>query len=65
VLSANPRRVHSRAHLVDVGLGQVWARDERVVNVHVAHMRAKLGEDIADPKYVLTIRGVGLKMGTG
>jgi DNA-binding response OmpR family regulator len=46
-------------------LGQVWAGDERLVDVHVAHMRAKLGEDIADPKYVLTIRGVGLKMGTG
>jgi DNA-binding response OmpR family regulator len=65
VLSANPRRVHSRAHLVDEVWGQGWVGDERVVDVHVAHMRAKLGEDIADPKYLLTIRGVGFKMGTG
>ena len=65
VLSATPRRVHSRAHLVDEVWGQGWVGDERVVDVHVAHMRAKLGEDVTDPKYLLTIRGVGFKMGTG
>jgi DNA-binding response OmpR family regulator len=65
VLSANPRRVHSRAHLVDEVWGQGWVGDERVVDVHVAHIRAKVGEDVAEPKYVLTVRGVGFRMGTG
>jgi DNA-binding response OmpR family regulator len=65
VLSANPRRVHSRAKLVDEIWGHGWVGDERVVDVHVAHIRAKLGEDVATPKYVLTVRGVGFKMGTG
>lgn len=65
VLSANPRRVHSRAHLVDEVWGQGWVGDERVVDVHVAHIRAKLGEDVAEPRYVLTVRGVGFKMGRG
>jgi DNA-binding response OmpR family regulator len=65
VLSTNPRRVHSRAHLVDEVWGQGWVGDERVVDVHVAHIRAKVGEDVAEPKYVLTVRGVGFRMGTG
>jgi DNA-binding response OmpR family regulator len=39
--------------------------DERVVDVHVAHIRAKLGEDVANPRYVLTVRGVGFRMGNG
>lgn len=65
VLSANARRVHSRSQLVDDVWGQSWVGDERVVDVHVAHIRAKLGEDVADPRYVLTVRGVGFKMGAG
>ncbi|MHB1164004.1 MAG: response regulator transcription factor [Candidatus Nanopelagicales bacterium] len=65
VLSANPRRVHSRARLVDEVWGQGWVGDERVVDVHVAHIRSKLGEDVARPQYLLTVRGVGFKMGPG
>jgi DNA-binding response OmpR family regulator len=64
-LSAHSRRVQSRAHLVDEVWGQGWVGDERVVDVHVAHIRAKLGEDVASPRYVLTVRGVGFRMGSG
>jgi DNA-binding response OmpR family regulator len=65
VLSSQPRRVNSRAHLIDEVWGPGWVGDERVVDVHVAHIRAKLGEDVAEPRYVLTVRGVGFRMGTG
>jgi DNA-binding response OmpR family regulator len=65
VLSENPRRVHTRAHLIDEVWGQGWVGDQRVVDVHVAHIRAKLGEDVADPRYVVTVRGVGFRMGAG
>jgi DNA-binding response OmpR family regulator len=65
LLSENPRRVHSRAVIIDQVWGQGWVGDERVVDVHVAHIRAKLADDVADPQYVLTVRGVGFKMGPG
>jgi len=65
LLSENPRRVHSRAVIIDQVWGQGWVGDERVVDVHVAHIRAKLADDVADPQYVLTVRGVGFKMGSG
>jgi DNA-binding response OmpR family regulator len=50
---------------VDEVWGQGWVGDERVVDVHVAHIRAKLGEDVANPRYVVTVRGVGFRMGSG
>lgn len=65
LLSENPRRVHSRAVIIDQVWGQGWFGDEHVVDVHVAHIRAKLADDVTDPQYVLTVRGVGFKMGPG
>lgn len=65
LLSENPRRAHSRAVIIDQVWGLGWVGDERVVDVHVAHIRAKLADNAADPHYVLTVRGVGFKMGSG
>ncbi|MBU6311900.1 MAG: response regulator transcription factor [Actinomycetales bacterium] len=65
VLSAHPRRVHSRAVLVDQVWGQGWVGDERIVDVHIAHLRAKLGDASSEPAYIRTVRGVGFRMGDG
>ena len=65
VLSAHPRRVHSRAVLVEEVWGQGWVGDERIVDVHVAHLRAKLGDASSEPAYIRTVRGVGFRMGDG
>lgn len=46
-------------------LEQVWGYDffgdERVVDVHIGHLRQKLEADPINPQYVLTVRGVGYK----
>ena len=39
--------------------------DEHLVDVHIGHLRRKLGDDAADSLYVRTVRGVGYRMGTG
>lgn len=65
VLSAQPRHVYSRERLIDEVWGAGWIADARLVDVHVSHIRAKLGDASSDPKYVLTVRGVGFRMGTG
>ena len=65
VLSAHPRRVHSRAVLVEEVWGRGWVGDERIVDVHVAHLRAKLGDASSEPAYIRTVRGVGFRMGDG
>jgi DNA-binding response OmpR family regulator len=39
--------------------------DDHLVDVHILHVRQKLGDTAAAQKYVRTIRGVGYRMGTG
>lgn len=59
VLSANPRVVFSRARLLDRVWGPEWYGDDHLVDVHVANLRRKLGDDPRSPRYVRTVRGVG------
>ncbi len=61
VLAQAPRRVFARRQLVDAIWGEGWGGDEHIVDVHVAHLRSKLGEDANDPRYVDTVRGIGYR----
>ncbi|HUH15463.1 MAG TPA: response regulator transcription factor [Gaiellaceae bacterium] len=63
-LSERPRVAFSRRALLDRVWGP-WFGDEHVVDVHVAKLRRKLGDDARRPRYVLTVRGVGYRMGPG
>jgi DNA-binding response OmpR family regulator len=65
VLSAEPRVVFSRERLLERVWGGEWFGDDHVVDVHVANLRAKLGDDPRAPRYVRTVRGVGYRMGEG
>ena len=57
----SPGRVYSRTKLLD----QVWGYGhegyEHTVNSHINRLRAKLEENPAQPKYLLTVWGVGYK----
>jgi len=64
-LSARPRLAFSRRQLVERVWGEDWFGDEHIVDVHVVRLRRKLGDDPAHPRYVLTVRGVGYRMGPG
>ena len=64
-LSAEPRVAFSRAQLVERVWGPGWFGDDHLVDVHVANLRRKLGDDPAAPSYVRTVRGVGYRMGEG
>lgn len=64
-LSAEPRVAFSRAQLVERVWGTDWFGDDHLVDVHVANLRRKLGDDPAAPRYVRTVRGVGYRMGEG
>ena len=64
-LSARPKLAFSRRALIDAVWDQTWVGDEHLVDVHVGHLRRKLGDDPSSPRYVRTIRGVGYRMGKG
>ena len=64
-LSERPRVVFTRGQLLERVWGPTWFGDEHVVDVHVANLRRKLGDDGRNPRYIRTVRGVGYRMGTG
>jgi len=61
-LASSPGKVMSREDLLE----RVWARDyfddERLVDVHVRRLRTKIEPDPANPRYVVTVRGMGYKL---
>ncbi|ALG86901.1 response regulator transcription factor [Gordonia phthalatica] len=64
-LSSAPGTVFSRAQLIEAVWGPTWVGDDHMVDVHIGHVRRKLGDDAARGQYVRTVRGVGYRMGTG
>jgi DNA-binding response OmpR family regulator len=62
---ARPRLAFSRRQLIDSVWGSDWYGDEHLVDVHVGHLRRKLGDDANEPRYVRTVRGVGYGLGSG
>ncbi len=60
-LAGSPGRVMTRRQLLDQVWGWDFYGDERVVDVHVRNLRAKIGDDATDPRFVATARGVGYK----
>jgi DNA-binding response OmpR family regulator len=64
-LSERPRVVLSRRQLLQRAWGADWLGDEHLVEVHIANLRRKLGDDPSSPRYIRTVRGVGYRMGPG
>ena len=64
-LSARPNVALSRRQIIDAVWGAGWVGDDHVVDVHVANLRKKLDDPPTEPCYILTVRGVGYRMGAG
>ncbi|HEY9311592.1 response regulator transcription factor [Williamsia sp.] len=64
-LSSRPGMAFGRRQLIEAVWGESWVGNEHLVDVHVGHLRRKLGDDPAAPRYVTTVRGIGYRMGTG
>ena len=57
----NKNRVMSRDYLLEKVWGYDFAGDTRTVDVHIRWLRQKIEKDPADPKRLITVRGVGYK----
>lgn len=64
-LARDPGIVVTRAQLTAAVWGPNWVGDDHLVDVHIGHLRRKLGDDAAVGRYVRTVRGVGYRMGPG
>jgi two-component system response regulator CpxR len=59
VLVSQAGRVVPRERLMELARGGDFASFDRSIDVHVSHIRRKLGDDPKDPWLVKTVRGVG------
>jgi DNA-binding response OmpR family regulator len=64
-LTERPKVAYTRRQLIERVWGPDWFGDEHLVDIHIAHIRAKIGDDAATPRFILTLRGVGYRMGPG
>jgi DNA-binding response OmpR family regulator len=60
-LAARPGRVVSRRELLEEVWRQPSVGEDQTIDVHLYWLRRKLGESAAAPKYLHTVRGVGVR----
>lgn len=60
-LARHPGRVFTRGQLVAAVWGDAYEGYERVIDVHVGHIRKKLGDAADAPRFIETVRGVGYR----
>lgn len=61
-LAGHPNRPYERGALIEA----IWGYEEdinndRTVDVHIRHLREKLEDDAANPRWIVTVRGMGYK----
>jgi two-component system response regulator RegX3 len=61
VLLANAGTVLPRGRLMDDVWGDDWFGSTKTLDVHVAALRRRLGDDAQEPRYIHTVRGVGFR----
>ncbi|MFY9313008.1 MAG: helix-turn-helix domain-containing protein [Tepidanaerobacteraceae bacterium] len=63
-LAQNPNKILSKSQI----LYRVWGCDfegyENTLMVHIRHLRQKLEDDPANPKHIVTVKGLGYKLVT-
>jgi DNA-binding response OmpR family regulator len=60
-LARQPGRIFTRAQLLDAVHGVAFESYERAIDAHIKNIRRKLEPNPREPRYVLTVYGVGYK----
>jgi two-component system, OmpR family, response regulator RegX3 len=61
MLLRNAGRVMTRGQLIDRVWGADYVGDTKTLDVHVKRLRTKVEPDPANPRYLVTVRGLGYK----
>jgi two-component system response regulator RegX3 len=61
MLLRNAGRVMTRGQLIDRIWGADYVGDTKTLDVHVKRLRTKIEPDPANPRYLVTVRGLGYK----
>lgn len=58
-----PENVFTKAQIYTTVWGHEYFGDENVINVHIRRLREKIEDNSTEPKYIITIWGIGYKLG--
>jgi len=61
VLAQRPGQVYDRAQIANLVWNYDYLGESRLVDVHVRRLRLKIEDDPSNPKFLLTMRGLGYK----
>jgi two-component system, OmpR family, KDP operon response regulator KdpE len=61
-LARQPEEVVTKSALLAEVWNQPYGGSDKTVDVHLSWLRRKLGETAANPRYLHSVRGVGLKL---
>nr|WP_281374846.1 response regulator transcription factor [Nocardioides soli] len=61
-LAERPGEVVTKRELLTEVWNQPWGGSDKTVDVHLSWLRRKLGESAAEPRYLHTVRGVGVRL---
>ena len=63
LLMQNPKKVYTKEQLYASVWKDAYLGDENAVNVHISRLRNKIEDNPRDPQYILTVWGIGYKLG--
>lgn len=64
-LAAQPGRAFSRLQLLEASQGTAYEGYERTIDAHIKNLRAKIGTDPKNPRYIETVFGIGYRFSKG
>lgn len=59
----NPRKVYTKEQIYSLVWKDAYFGDENAVNVHISRLRNKIEDNPREPQYILTVWGIGYKLG--
>lgn len=63
LLMSRPSKVYTKEQIYSLVWQEAYLGDENAVNVHISRLRNKIEEDPRNPQYILTVWGIGYKLG--
>lgn len=63
LLMQNPRKVYTKEQIYSLIWKDAYLGDENAVNVHISRLRNKIEDNPREPRYIVTVWGIGYKLG--
>ena len=62
LLMRSPGRIFTKIQLYEGAIGNYFERDDNTMMVHISKLREKIEDDPRNPRYIITVRGLGYKL---